>query len=311
MIQGDAPAKIILFGEHAVVYGQPAIAVPLSGLRAQATIEEIQAGEPGQVQLISAQTQSRIWLHEAALGDPLAAITRNTLARLDRVVTAPIRVTIDSAIPPAAGLGSGAAVSVAVARALGRYFGIEFEPGDLSDLAYEVEIIHHGSPSGVDNTVIAYEKPVFFVRGKTLVLFQIKTPFTLVLAHSGEVTPTATAVGRVRALWESEPGSTEACFTAIGEVARAAYDALLGDRVDELGDLMTRNHELLKSLKVSTERLDQLAVAALDAGAAGAKLSGAGLGGYLIALVRPESAAGVREALQSAGADKLHTVEVA
>lgn len=311
MIQADAPAKIILFGEHAVVYGRPAIAVPLSGLRAQARVEEIQAGEPGQVQLVSGQTHTQIWLHEAAQGDPLAAITRNTLARLDRAPSVPIRVIIDSAIPPAAGLGSGAAVSVAIARALGRYFGIELEPGPLSDLAYEVEIIHHGSPSGVDNTVVAYEKPVFFIRGKALETFEIRTPFTLVLAHSGEVTPTATAVGKVRNLWEAEPEATEACFDEIGELTHAAYQALQIGQVDALGNLMTRNHELLKSLGVSSERLDHLAATAREAGAGGAKLSGAGLGGYLIALVIPEIATAVRQALQSAGADGLHTVEVA
>jgi mevalonate kinase len=311
MIQADAPAKIILFGEHAVVYGRPAIAVPLSGLRAQARVEEIQAGEPGQVQLVSRQTLTQIWLHEAAQDDPLASITRNTLARLERAPSAPIRVTIDSAIPPAAGLGSGAAVSVAIARALGRYFGIELEPGPLSDLAYEVEIIHHGSPSGVDNTVVAHEKPVFFIRGKAHEVFQIRTPFTLVLAHSGEVTPTTTAVGKVRNLWEAEPEATEACFDAIGGLTHAAYEALRQGQVDVLGGLMTRNHELLKSLGVSSERLDQLAATAREAGAVGAKLSGAGLGGYLIALVNPEIATAVRQALRSAGADGLHTVEVA
>ena len=138
--------------------------------------------------------------------------------------SAPIRISIDSAIPPAAGLGSGAAVSVAIARVLGRYFGIELEAGTLSDLAYEVEIIHHGSPSGVDNTVIAYEKPVFFIRGRLLKPSRSRSPFTLVLAHSGEETPTATAVGRVRDLWKAEPGRNGGFVSIeIGEITQAAY----------------------------------------------------------------------------------------
>ena len=310
MTRADAPAKMILFGEHAVVYGRPAIAVPIPELRVSACVEEHQLGAPGQIELISPLTETRIWLHEAHVDNPLAAITSKTLGEIQHTSPTPLKITIESTIPVAAGLGSGAAVSVAVARALGRYFGVELEPPTLSALAYEVEVIHHGSPSGVDNTVIAYERPVLFIKGQTLELFTLKQPFTVILAHSGSATPTAIAVDAVRALWTRDPVLAEACFDEIGEITLAAYQALTNGVLQQLGELMNQNHALLKALGVSSLQLDRLVDTALKAGATGAKLSGAGLGGYVIALVNADDAEAVRYALEEAGASQLHRVEV-
>lgn len=310
MTSADAPAKLILFGEHAVVYGRPAIAVPIPEMRASAGVEEHRHGLPGQIEIISPLTRTRIWLHEAPRSNPLSAIAVNTLAKINRTSDRPLKITIESTIPVAAGLGSGAAVSIAIARALGRHFGIELDPQTLSDLAFDVEVIHHGSPSGVDNTVIAFEKPVFYIRDKTLELFTLKQPFPVILAHSGQVAPTATAVGKVRSLRERDPDFAEACFDEIAEIANAAYLALQDGAVGQLGDLMNRNHALLRSLGVSTPKLDVLVEAALKAGAAGAKLSGAGLGGFIVALVGADRAESVQRALIKSGASQLYTVRV-
>jgi len=310
MTRADAPAKMILFGEHAVVYGRPAIAVPIPELRASAVVEEHHLGAAGQIELISPLTEIRIWLHEAPPGNPLAAITSNTLAKIECTSPSPLKITIDSTIPVAAGLGSGAAVSVAVARALGRHFGVELDPQTLSALAYEVEVIHHGSPSGVDNTVIAFESPVFFIRGQTLELFTLRQPITVILAHSGQATPTAIAVEEIRKLRERDPVLANACFDEIGEITLAAYQALMKGGLEQLGELMNRNHDLLKVLGVSSPQLDQLVETALVAGANGAKLSGAGLGGYIIALVNADDAEAVFHALAESGASQLHKVSV-
>lgn len=310
MTRADAPAKMILFGEHAVVYGRPAIALPLPDLRASAAVEPNTRGEAGQIELISPVTATDIWLHEAPSNHPLAAITKNTLTRIERTAPVPLRITVDSTIPLGAGLGSGAAVSVAMSRAIGRYFGLDLEPETLSSLAYEVEIIHHGSPSGIDNTVIAYEKPVFFIRGKTLELFSLDKPISVVLAHSGQVTPTATAVRKVRDLHERKPEFTEACLDEIADLTHRAYKALRGGKLDQLGEWMNRNHTLLQSLGVSTPALDNLVEIAVSAGARGAKLSGAGLGGCMISLVEPGTREAVFQALLEAGASQLCQVEV-
>ncbi|HEX7587116.1 MAG TPA: mevalonate kinase, partial [Anaerolineae bacterium] len=159
-ISATAPGKIILFGEHAVVYARPALAVPVLQVRAQATIEP----RAGPVEIDAADMGQQYALHDAPPEDPIATMIERTCARLG-VTPQDFVIRIRSTIPVARGLGSGAAVSVAVGRAVAKFLGHELPREELSALAFEVEKLHHGTPSGIDNTVIAYEQPVYFVRG--------------------------------------------------------------------------------------------------------------------------------------------------
>jgi mevalonate kinase len=147
-----APGKIILLGEHAVVYGRPALAVPVRQVKACATVEPVDDGPPGGLFVDCPDLEFSAWLHEIPGDHPLAAICAATLVKLSPGTFSPIRLTITSTIPVAAGLGSSAAVSVAVARALNRHFGGALTDAEVSDLAFTVERIHHGTPSGIDNT---------------------------------------------------------------------------------------------------------------------------------------------------------------
>ena len=150
-------------------------------------------------------------------------------------------------------------------------------PADISALVYEVERLHHGTPSGIDNTVVVYGQPVYFVRGQPPQTFRIGRPFMLAIADTGIASPTKIAVGDVRRAWEQEPARFEALFDRIAVVVEAARSAIAAGEPERLGPLMDENHALLQEIGVSCPELDALVAAALSAGALGAKLSGAGV----------------------------------
>jgi mevalonate kinase len=309
MTLASAPGKIILFGEHAVVYGRPAIAVPVRQVRATAEVIDLQQAAPSRIKLEAPDIRFSEWLHEA-IDHPIARIVQLCLRELGATDFPSLCVRVTSTIPIAAGLGSGAAVSVAVARALGKHLGHPFPPERLSALAYQVEQLHHGTPSGIDNTVVAFERPVYFVRGQPPSPFEIPTPFHIVIADSGQPSPTAVAVGQVRQRWQADCEREEALFDAIGQTTDKARSAIETGRIEEVGPLMDQNQVLLEALGVSTPALQGLLSAARATGARGAKLSGAGLGGNMIALVDPEQAEAVEAALKQAGAIRTIRTEV-
>lgn len=299
--RSSAPGKIILFGEHAVVYGEPAIAVPVTQVEATAKIE---ASEPGSgLTLVAVDLGETVDLAGASADEPLAAAARLTLDHLGAPVP-DATITVRSTIPMASGLGSGAAVATALVRALAAFHGTSFPSAEVSELVYEVEKIHHGTPSGIDNTVIAYERPVFFVRtaasGPETVA--VGAPFKLVIADSGLPSPTKRLVDQVRTGWLRDPARYEEIFGQIGDVVREARRMIEAGDIDALGPLMDKNQALLVRLGVSSPDLDKLVKAARAAGAWGAKLSGAGQGGNLLALAGDESLGNVAAALKRAGA---------
>jgi len=200
---------------------------------------------------------------------------------------------------------------VATIRALSEHLGHPLPLDRQSALAFEVEKTHHGTPSGIDNMVVTYDRPIYFRQGKEPEPFSIGAPLTLVIGDTGLRSPTSFAVGRVRRRWEQDRGQIEAIFDAIGEIVDQARQAIARGEVARLGLLMDRNQALLKTLGVSSPELEALIEAARQAGAGGAKLSGAGLGGNMIALVEAESAATVARAVRSAGGVRTLRAEVA
>ncbi len=305
---GHAPGKVILFGEHAVVYGRPAIAVPVTRVRAEATVA---SGTPGAGLSIHAPDLGRtISLAAAPADEPLAAIVRVTLDALGVTPPPDWVVTVRSSIPIAAGMGSGTAVSAAIARALADAAGRDLALPVLSDLVYQIEGLHHGSPSGVDNTVVCYGRPVYFVRGQPPQLLRIAQSFWLVIGDTGVPSSTREAVARVRRAWEADRARLESLFDGVAALVERAREAIEAGRVEVLGTLMDENHALLCEMGVSSPELDRLVSAAREHGAAGAKLAGAGRGGNMIALVPPERARSVADALRAAGAVRTITTEV-
>jgi mevalonate kinase len=212
---------------------------------------------------------------------------------------------IRSGIPVGSNLGSGAAVSIALTRALAAYTRKPLDADTASALAYEVEKLHHGAPSGIDNTVIAHEKPVRFTRGEPVRLLS-PAPLHLVIGDSGESTPTRIPVGDVRAAWERDPAALEVVFDCIAAIVDRAQTALERGDLDMLGDALNDNHTALRELAVSSPKLDTLCAAARKAGAPGAKMSGGGRGGNMFALARDAAHAGrIKDALLAAGARRV------
>ena len=322
MTTASAPGKIILFGEHAVVYGHPALAVPVTQVHADVEISDaVSAG---------------IWLHAPGVDlhaelntlpsdHPIASVIHNFLF-LSRQSPSPagrgqgegkfpnLNITIISTIPVASGLGSGAAVTVALVRALSAHLNYPMTDEDINAFTYEIEKLHHGTPSGIDNTVVTYEKPVYFVKaspsplgrgqgeGNTIEVLKVGHPFTIVIGNTGISAPTKESVSDVRKLLDSDKKKWEGVFDHIGEIAQRAREKIETGDWRLLGELMNQNHALLKELTVSSPELDRLVSAARNAGALGSKLSGGGRGGNMIALVERENAAEVSSALISAGA---------
>jgi mevalonate kinase len=221
-----------------------------------------------------------------------------------------LTITVTSTIPIARGLGSGAAVSTAIVRALLEHFDKWLDSRAISDLVFETEKIHHGTPSGIDNTVIAFEKPVYFVKGGRMEIFWVQRPFLLVIADTGVQSPTKVAVGDVRRAWEREPVRYEGFFDDIGTIADMGRRAIEQGDIEAMGRLMNENQRLLRLLKVSSPELEGLIGAARQGGALGTKLSGAGRGGNMIALVTQETCSRVSMMLRLAGAKDVIVTEV-
>lgn len=306
MITTSAPGKVILFGEHAVVYGRPALAVPLPDIRAYAEVEHAPPGSGLTIE--SLDLKLSFTLAEAARRG-LAQMAAITLEWLDESEPDAV-VRISSRIPVAGGLGSGAAVSAAVGRALAAYFDRTVPPAELSALVYEVEKTYHGTPSGIDNTVVCYEKPVFFVKGQIPQLFSIDQPFLLLVGDTGMPGLTRETVGQVRVGWQADPEPYETLFDRIGRISKQARQAIEDGAVDALGPLMDENQRSLELLGVSSPELNRLIKGAREAGALGAKLSGGGGGGNMIALVSKSRQMTVRDALLQAGASQVLTTEI-
>ncbi len=301
-----APGKIIFFGEHAVVYGRPAIAVPVEQVQARAVVIPDPIAPRGRVWIQAPDINLDCALGELPEDNALRQLIQLLQAhfKIDHLPACTLRVS--SSIPVAAGLGSGAAISVACLRALSAFLGAPLVVEHVSALAYEIEKIYHGTPSGIDNTVVAYAQPVYFVHGQPIEFLSIRQPLTLVIGDTGRSSPTSGPVGALRQAWLENSQPYEALFDRAGEIARSARADLEAGTISHLGRLMDENHALLVQMGVSSPELDHLVSAARVAGASGAKLSGGGWGGNMIALVEPELAEQVSTALLESGAS--HTL---
>ena len=301
-----ACGKVILFGEHAVVYGQPAIAVPVTQVRVTATVEDASSGEG--VTIVARDLDLVHRLKDSLQDDevhPLELTVRNTFERIGLSEECDLLIEASSTIPIARGMGSGAAVATAIVRALSAHFEASLTASDVSDLVYKTEILHHGTPSGIDNSVIAFERPVYFVKGDGPRTFEARQPLSLIIADTGLPSSTREVVEDVRDSWMAERERYDTLFADMGSVAIAARVSIARGDTAEVGRLMNVNQALLEEIGVSSAEIRALVGAARQAGALGAKLSGAGRGGNVIALVTPATRQRVTAALQSAGAVRV------
>ena len=283
-MSASAPAKTILFGEHAVVYNEPAIAIPLPQARTTVSFVDTPSACDG-FRLLSQSTGLDRSFASLSRKSPLKILIRELCKRFGIRELPAQTLLIESDIPVAAGLGSGAALSVAIIRAFMQRFQKTLSTQKISDLAYQIEIIYHGNPSGIDNTVIAFEQPLIFRRGQPPRCIEAsKESLHLLVVDSGIRSRTADVVADVRLHY----AENEASIHQIGRLIEPAIIAIKSGDIRTLGSLMNENQTCLEKIHVSCPALDEMIAFAREQGALGAKLTGAGRGGNIIALAENE-----------------------
>jgi mevalonate kinase len=267
--QGAASGKVILLGEHVVVHGEPALVAGID--RGVAVTVEPAAGAPAPD------------AGEANTGLARAVARASELLAVER---ASFTVQVDGDLPVAMGLGSSAALAVALLRALAASTDQELPDEAAARHAHEIERLFHGTPSGVDGTAATHGGVLWFEAGPPPRHERVVPARRLALLVLLSRTPhtTARTVGGLRERAAVAPDVHAPVFAAVGALVRSARAALERGDDARLGALMTMNHGLLRALGVSTPELDAIVDAALAAGALGAKLTGAGGGGAVIAL---------------------------
>jgi hydroxymethylglutaryl-CoA reductase len=211
-------------------------------------------------------------------------------------------------LPRANGLGGSAALAVAVIRALDRHCALGLTDQQVCALSYECERVAHGTPSGIDNTVATYGQPLLFQRGEPPVIepLQFAKPLPMVIGLSGVESLTARTVGRVREAWQRNKQLYERIFDEIDSLAMQGIKALQAWDLQQFGELMNICQGQLNALQVSSWELEEMIQVARANGAVGAKLTGGGGGGAMIALC-PDDPGRVARALQQAGYQAMET----
>jgi len=333
-VQADACAKAILFGEHFVVWGGTALAVPLRSVRLRVSLEVEPAG------------RNRLVMPDSA-DEKMRKAVRRGIRELGGRRAQRVKVEIAGDFPHGAGLGSSAAFSVAFCRAwmaaeatspsspLGKLGALPPKGGDetgdqsstsaprawdddlVAQAALEMERVFHERPSGIDSTTIAFETPCYVKTGSHFVVetarsqegpragfIDVPHGAVLVLADTGERRESRSVIRQIAKFARAPKGDTVlARFTGVAEaIALQAANALRKGDFEYVGLMLNENHYLLNAIGVSTQKTEDLRNAALKAGALGAKLTGAGMGGFVLALAAPSKARRLRKALLDAGA---------
>ena len=259
---GQAHSKIILIGEHAVVYGYPAISLPL--LEVEVTCKVVPAESPWR-------------LYEE---DTLSMAVYASLEHLN-IKDACIRCQIDSAIPEKRGMGSSAAISIAAIRAVFDYYQVELPHDVLEILVNRAEMIAHMNPSGLDAKTCLSDRPIRFIKNVGFTELKMDLSAYLIIADTGVYGRTREAIQVV----QSKGKDALPFLHALGELTQQAEDAIRRKDAERLGQILSQAHLHLKEIGVSSPEADSLVETALSQGALGAKMSGGGLGGCIIALV--------------------------
>jgi mevalonate kinase len=320
MGKGSGYGKVILFNEHFVVYGIPAIAsalgnktdaevVPTDDLTPSGTdgsmagegwvLEDKRPANPGyKTEKFQQQKESIERVLKAANFDA----TQNN-----------IKITLGGNLKAVGGVGASAAVCVSIARALNEEFKLGFDDIKINEIAYEGEKAYAGTPSGIDNTASTFGGLLWFAKNleggpNTMEKIKLKEPVEIVMGNTGLTANTKAAVAGVRERREQNPDKYKKIFDESNNLVMKAKVKLDELNLEEIGLLMNQNHKLLQEIEVSHERLDALVEIALENGAIGAKMTGGGLGGYMVALTPgPDVQEKVAQAMENVGFEALRT----
>ncbi|MFK7913544.1 MAG: mevalonate kinase, partial [Pseudomonadales bacterium] len=296
--RSSACGKVILLGEHAVVYGRSAIALPIP----LAVESIVQPNSSSDVQLII----PRWGLEQKIRPDNTQGVSGILFTLIRELELAGRGMTIEVIphVPRAMGLGGSSALAVAIIRALDAAYRLQLQDAEINRLAFECEKAAHGTPSGVDNTVATYGQPLVYRRAESgepqFDTLKLAEPIDIVIGITGKESLTANMVGRVRNAWQAHRGRYETIFDQIQSLTDAGAEAASIGHWQDLGELMNLCHGYLNALQLSTPELEELIHVARSAGALGAKLTGGGGGGSMVALCQ-DNANAVSKAIETAG----------
>jgi len=273
--------KAILFNEHFVVYGIPSIVSAIGNY----TIAKVEPYEKSGFNLDDKRLATPKYKEDKLSQQTESFNLMFKKMGLDLSKNG-VKITLEGNLVAASGIGASAASCVAVARALADSYELDLSDEQINEIAYEGEKGYHGTPSGVDNTASTYGGLIWFQKGEKNVIDRISllNPVEIVIGNTGKVTDTKAAVDGVKQRKEKNLKKYQEIFDRAENIAYLAKRAIQDRAYTNLGKLMNENHKLLQQIEVSSRELDFLVSIARDAGALGAKLTGGGLGGNMLAL---------------------------
>lgn len=297
---GTSHAKIILMGDHSVVYGQPAIALPLPSVKLTVTLTR----QADQQQFVASR-------YFNGKRQELPAKMKGIAKLLDYLVKQfngqedGWTLQIDSQLPAERGMGSSAATAVAIVRAFFDFYGQKLDRPTLLQLADIEEEITHRSPSGLDAATVSSSQPLYYIKGRAGVPTPLNLSATMVIADTGIKGATREAIMAVQQLLRDQPAVANKHIEHLGQLVVHAREYLKQNEAAKLGAALTAAHTDLQALQVSDDHLDHLVQTALANGALGAKLTGGGRGGCMFALVKtPAAAKELAQTLEENGAKR-------
>jgi len=290
-VKVSAPGKLMIMGEHAVVYNHPCLVTAVDKrLYVEAEILTQLKDE-----IITPQVkESRFVLEAIAYFKQRYNIKKH------------VKIATNGDFSHQVGLGSSSAVTVATFKALSLLFNLDLSEKEIFDMSYHVNLLIQGVGSGFDIAAATYGQTIYFLTGgKTIDILPVKE-LPLVVGYSGIKADTPYYIRKVAEDFKNKEREMKKIFSTIHQLVDRAKETFLADNLEEAGTLMTENHKLLQQLGVSTIRLDAMVLASIKAGAWGAKLSGAGGGDCMIALVSKEKRKDVEKAIIDVGGEIIN-----
>ncbi len=273
---GHAHGKIILIGEHSVVYSQPAIALPFKGVQVSVKVT------PSEHMTIDCIYHQGLLEEAPGQLDNIKAVTLEVFKRLNKQQN--FNIHIESTIPQERGMGSSAAVANATIAAIYDYYDEVLDKQTQFELAQVAEAISHGDPSGLDALITVSDKPLYFVKGQEIAELDIETKGYLIIGDTGEKGQTKLAVQALGQRKLENPQLVDELIYGLGRLAHSVKELLKGNDLYTIGSIMNKSQQYLSQMGISNSSLNNLITISNQSGSLGSKLTGGGWGGCMLAL---------------------------